>query len=82
MDKDKLLDKLIRTFVKEKEDIYDKSRIKYLAHRYARYISGSNCCQCWTYSPCMCRDRDGGPVMYTPAEKAAYEYQKSINGAV
>ena len=36
MDKDKLLDKLIRTFVKEKEDIYDKSRIKYLAHRYAR----------------------------------------------
>ena len=76
MNKDKLLDKLIKTFVKEKENPRDKDRIWYLARRYARYISGSNCVLCWDYSPCMCRDRDGGPVPYTPAEKAAYEYKK------
>ena len=75
MNKDKLLDKLIKTFVREKENIYDKSRINYLAHRYARYKSGSNCVQCWDYSPCMCEMRGDRAIQFTPAEKAAYEYQ-------
>ena len=73
INKDKLLDKLIKVFVREKE-LVDKRTIRYLAHRYARYISGSNCAVCWHYSPCMCSDRDGGPVMYTEAEKVAYTY--------
>ena len=81
--KDKLLDKLIKLFVRESESV-DKSTIKYLAHRYTRYISGSNCVMCWDYSPCMCvvgkytvgrQEGEGKPTKYTPAEKIAYEYQ-------
>ena len=72
--KDKLLDELINTFVREKENPRDKDKIRYLAHRYARYKSGSDCCLCWGNPPelkCYC----GLEVPYTPAEKIAYEYQ-------
>ena len=77
MDRDKLLDELIKTFTREKENIRDKDRIDYLAHRYARWISGSNCALCWDFSPCMCVSRGDEAVPFTPAEKAAYEYQQS-----
>jgi hypothetical protein len=50
---------------------YFNANVRYLARRYARFISGSECTHCWT-RPCYC----GMNVPYTPAEKIAYEYQK------
>ncbi len=81
MNKDKLLDKLIKTFVRENENPRDKNRRKYLAHRYARYKSGSDCCLCWGHPADESKGRPelkcycGLEVPYTPAEKAAYEYE-------
>jgi len=79
INKDKLLDKLIKTFVREKENV-DKDTIRYLARRYARYKSGSDCCLCWGHPADESKGRKelkcycGMEVKYTPAEKVAYTY--------
>ena len=75
------LKELTKIFRKEKETI-DTSRISYLAHRYARYKSGSDCCLCWGHPADESKGRPelkcycGLEVQYTPAEKIAYEYQQ------
>ena len=69
-----MLDELKRAMKKERYrygKTYFNVNIRYLARRYARFISGSECTHCWT-RPCYC----GMNVPYTPAEKIAYEYQK------
>ena len=77
--KEELLGKLKRVFRSEKEPVSDNN-IGYLARRYARYKSGSDCCLCWGHPANESKGRKelkcycGMEVKYTPAEKVAYTY--------